>query len=123
MFVTDRQIYFYLESVFIGVLCGGAYLPFYLIKIRLKKNVSKTFMDFSFVIPCCAIYYKFVALFAFPDFRLYMAIGTATGFLIENYGFNKTLAFCFYRVYNKIIKIIRRNLTKKRRKHNVEEKN
>ncbi len=120
MFVTDGQFYYFAECVLIGIVCGSVYFPICAADEILKeKRVKaekflKPVFDVSFVIPCCVVFKRLSLVFEFPDFRAYMAVGVAAGFLLENVSFNKTLAILFEKAYNKIGKSIARLLWRKR---------
>lgn len=121
MFVSERQIYYFSECVFVGIICGLIYLPFFVVRSMSRKRAVGIITDVLFAAPCCFVYSKAVLFFDFPNFRLYMIAGVILGFLLENSSFNKTLAFLAERVYNKIggkVYLKLRN-SKLRRKHGV----
>ncbi len=125
MFVTEGQLYYFIECVFIGVLCGAAYFPLAAVgeilsakRFKAKRAVG-LIADALFAVPCCVIYGRMSLFFGFPDFRAYMPLGVALGFVAENASFNKTLAILTEKAYNKIAKSIALML---RRKHSDRKK-
>lgn len=62
MFVTEGQLYYFIECVFIGVLCGAAYFPLAAVgeilsakRFKAKRAIG-LIADALFAVPCCVIY-------------------------------------------------------------------
>ena len=108
MFVTENQIYFFLESVFLGSFSCLLYQPFKVVKFFIKSAVFRHIADLLFVFPLILVYFLGSEFFCFPNFRAYAFIGEIFGFYLFEISFGKTLAKVLIFVYNKTISFIRR---------------
>ena len=108
MFVSSNQFYFFIESLFMGVLLGLCYEIFYFLKMILKRKILDQIIDFLFLPVVCIVYLKMSEILNFPNFRLYIFMGVLLGFLIYRLSFYEMLAKVFSLVYNKTESFIRR---------------
>ena len=108
MFVSLNQFYFFMQSVFIGVLTAFLYEPISLFKTFVKNKIIGCAVDVAFCVVPFLIYLDLSLKFSFPCFRAYMFLGVVLGFFIERKSFNKMLAKVYFVVYNKTISFIRR---------------
>ena len=116
MFVSSNQFYFFIESLFMGVLLGVFYEIFHLLKVVLKNKIVGEIIDFSFFPVICISYLKAGEIFNFPNFRLYIFIGVLLGFVIYLLSFHEMLAKVFRLVYNKTVSFIRRKNRERKQK-------
>ena len=108
MFVSSYQFYYFLQSVFIGVISAFIYEAIYFVGLFAKVKLLRQIIDALFFVVPLYLYMLLSEIFAFPDFRLYMLIGVIFGFILEYTSFHKSLAKVFQMVYNKTISFIRR---------------
>ena len=108
MFVSVNQFYFFIQSVFIGVVTAFLYEPISFLKTFIKNVIIANGIDVLFAVVPFLLYLNLSLAFSFPCFRLYMFLGVVLGFFIENKSFHKMLAKVYFVVYNKTISFIRR---------------
>ena len=108
MFVASKQIFFFIESLFLGVSFGFCYEIFHLFKVLFKSKIIGEIIDFLFLPVLCLGLLKAGVIFTFPNFRLYIFIGVLVGFAIYMLSFHEMLAKVCNLVYNKTISFIRR---------------
>ena len=116
MFVTSNQIFYFIESAFVGVLLGVFYEFFYFLKRFFKGEIIRQIIDFCFLPTVVVFYFKASEIFAFPNFRTYLFIGVLLGFSFYLASFHKSLAKVFGLVYNKTISFIRRKSRDRKQK-------
>ena len=119
MFATANQLYFFIESVFMGVITAFLYEPIRLVKSLIKTKFIGQIIDVLYAIIPLLIYLNLSLKFCFPDVRAYMLLGVLLGFIIENKSFHKTLAKVYSLVYNKTVSFIRRKSRDGRKKTKV----
>ncbi|MBQ8726598.1 MAG: spore cortex biosynthesis protein YabQ [Clostridia bacterium] len=122
MFVSQNQIYYFAECLFIGVISGFIYEIYYFIKLFFKRDFIKQAIDFCFFIVPTALYFKLSEIFLFPDFRAYMFLGVFLGFLLYCISFHKLLAKFSQTVYNKTISFIRRKRRDRKQKEKLNDR-
>ena len=105
MFQTLEQPKIFLLCLFIGVVFGIYYEPFYFVKLLFKKSLIKKIIKIISIILFAPIFVKFSLIFDFPDFRLYMVLAIFTGALLYKVSFHKPIAILLNRVYNVIRKL------------------
>ena len=117
MFVTQNQIYFFIESLFIGVISGVGFEVIFAVKQVVSNEKIKNLTDCLFAFILFPTYFIFSQIFAFPNFRFYMLVGVILGFVIYCINFHKTVAKLVEKVYNKTISFMR-SKKRDRRKEN-----
>ena len=108
MFVTQNQVFYFFESVCLGVFTAFLYQPLKGVKFIVKNAVFRHIADFLFVFIVFYIYMLGSKIFYFPNFRIYLYLGEIIGFCLCEISFGKTLAKISFFVYNKTISFIRR---------------
>ena len=108
MFVASNQIFYFVQSCFVGVISALLYEVIRCFKVVFKSKIFGNVIDVVFAFILFIIYLDFSLWFCFPDFRFYMFFGVILGFYLENKSFHKTLAKVGFVVYNKTISFIRR---------------
>ena len=116
MFASANQLFYFLESAFIGVVIGLIFEVVNLLQTPIKSVVFRHIADFMLLPIICVLFFWGGEIFRFPDFRLYLFIGVAVGFLLERISFHKSLAKFYQIVYNKTISFIRRIIRDGRKK-------
>lgn len=109
MFVTDNQIFYFCESLFIGIICGIIYEPFGFFSGITGKRAVEIATDIIFFIFVFFAYFFLSVFFSFPKFRFYLYAGTIIGFMLWQLSAHKILAKCYKPVYNRIY-LLRRKI-------------
>ena len=108
MFLSLDQPRIVAVCLFIGVLSGAFYEFFYFLKMCFNYKVIGQILNGLWVFLSFFIYLKISTIYSFPNFRLYMLAFIILGAIIYLLSFHKIIAFFLNRVYNIIIKIIKR---------------
>ena len=94
--------------LFIGVIIGVFYEPFYFLKLIFKHNIIGQILNGLWLFLSSFIYIFISTIYNFPNFRGYILIFIILGCLIYLFSFHKIIAIFENKVYNILIKIFKR---------------
>ena len=114
MFVSDKQIYYFILCFLFGLIFGINMIISRLIYEFSGKKPIKIATDLISFIVITVLYLNFSYRYNFPSFRVYMLIGVLSGIAVINKSFYHTLAKVSKKVYN----IIKRKTRKRKRVQN-----
>ena len=104
MFVAKNQIFVFIACLAIGGV-GGVFFTFSaFLKVFIRNRVLRIIPDVAAFIAFSALYVFTAYNFAFPTFRLYMAVGAVIGLAAYMKSFNNILALWMKKLYNIFIK-------------------
>lgn len=108
MFVTSDQPRTIIVCLFIGILVGVFYEPFYLLKLFYNSRVYKSVLDALWLFSSSFIYTFISCEYSIGNLRAYMIVLTLCGAVMYLLSLHKIIAIFINRVYNKIIKVLKR---------------
>lgn len=119
---ASDQIFIFLVCVLTGVAAGIVYEPFFLLrKVFRDKPAASVVFDTLFFLIFAAMSVAVSALFAFPDFRVYMYLGNFMGLILYLKSAHRIVAFLWKVCYNEARKVLkRRKSTKNFKKKEVQ---
>ena len=107
-FISLDQPRVFLVCVFIGIICGVFYLPFYTALLFIKNKVIKHAIKGLWLVLSSIIFITVNLVYEFPNFRAYMVVGVAVGVYLYKLSFHKVFAILLNKVYNRINKLIKK---------------
>lgn len=105
MFATLEQPKIILACLFVGVLLGVYYEPFYLLGKIFKNKLFKNILIVIYFSSFSLIFIKAGLFFNIPDFREYMLLCVLVGGLLYKVSLHKPIAFFINLVYNNFNKL------------------
>ncbi len=116
-FISLDQPRVFLACVFIGIICGVSYLPFYTVLLFIKNKIIKQVVKGLWLGLSSLIFIAVNLIYEFPNFRAYMVVGVGVGIYLYKLSFHKVFAILLNKVYNRINKLIKKlKVSNERRK-------
>ncbi len=105
MFVSGGQFYVFISCVAFGGMSGILFSFSELIKLKINNDLIRIIPDFIAFIITTGLFIIYSHLLSFPNFRLYMILGSLLGIIIYFKSFHILLANCMKKLYNLFIKV------------------
>ncbi len=119
---ASDQIFIFLVCALTGMAAGIVYEPFFLLrKVFRDKPAASVVFDTLFFLVFAAMSVAVSALFACPDFRVYMYLGNFLGLILYLKSIHRMVDFLQKVCYNEARKVLkRRKSTKNFKKKEVQ---
>lgn len=114
MFVTKHQFYVFIACIAFGGMGGVLFSIFQTIKFCIKNKLVKATFDVFVFLILAGGYVLYSHLLNFPNIRIYMMAGVFVGIVLYFKSFHIILAKYLKKLYNIIVKNLKR---KKKEKH------
>ncbi len=105
MFVSSGQFYVFIATVAFGGVCGVLFSVSALLKYKLRNYIVRIFLDLIAFLITSFLYVAYSKWLAFPNFRIYMAVGVILGLILYFKSFHILLAKSAKVLYNKCDKV------------------
>ena len=121
MFVAKNQIFVFIACLAIGGVGGVFFTVSAFLKVFIRNRVLRIIPDVAAFVAFSALYVFAAYNLAFPNFRLYMAVGAVIGLVVYMKSFNNILALWVKKLYNISVRkiVARKRKSKASSKENV----
>lgn len=109
LFESLKQSYIFFGAIYFGLLVGiFRDLTIFILNLLKKNKVVSIILDFIFSIGFSLLFIICLNVVNFGEFRIYLLLSYIFGFILERKTLGFLVDFIFEKIYNFIVKIIKK---------------
>ena len=109
LFESLKQSYIFFGAIYFGLLAGiFRDLTIFIFNLLKKNKVVSIILDFIFSIGFSLLFIICLNVVNFGEFRIYLLLSYIFGFILERKTLGFLVDFIFEKIYNFIVKIIKK---------------